>query len=87
MLGGTIIIVYNNYLLSLFIIIIYPPGYGDGGGGGGGGHHHGRVQIKVYRGATKESGGDKKGKDKETFAPWGYWLKQPADDHKGHGHY
>lgn len=35
--------------------------------------HHGRVQIKVYRGPSEH----------EHFAPWGYWVKQPADD----GHY
>ncbi|CAH1182472.1 unnamed protein product [Phyllotreta striolata] len=34
--------------------------------------HHGRVQIKVYRGPSEHSGHD-------YFAPWGYWVKQPAD--------
>ncbi|KAG5888251.1 hypothetical protein JTB14_009052 [Gonioctena quinquepunctata] len=38
-----------------------------------GDEHHGRVQIKVYRGPTEHSGHD-------SYAPWGYWSKQPADD-------
>lgn len=39
------------------------------------GHHHlPRVQIKVYRGPTKG----------HHFAPWGYWVKQPHDDHHHH---
>ncbi|PZC77570.1 hypothetical protein B5X24_HaOG203193 [Helicoverpa armigera] len=29
-----------------------------------------RVQIKVYRGPTKNDG----------YAPWGFWVKQPSDD-------
>ncbi|GBP87880.1 hypothetical protein EVAR_63819_1 [Eumeta japonica] len=29
-----------------------------------------RVQIKVYRGPTTHDG----------HAPWGFWVKQPADD-------
>ncbi|RZC35642.1 ADP-ribosylation factor-like protein 16 [Asbolus verrucosus] len=37
-------------------------------------HEYGRVQIKVFRGPTEHSGHD-------YFAPWGYWVKQPADDH------
>lgn len=36
--------------------------------------HHGRVQIKVFRGPTEHDGHDH-------FAPWGYWVKQPGDDH------
>ncbi|KAI5699851.1 hypothetical protein M8J75_009866 [Diaphorina citri] len=40
-----------------------------------GDNHGGRVQIKVYRGP--DSGGHH-----EHFAPYGYWVKQPADyDH------
>uniref|UniRef100_A0A8D8Z8N9 Uncharacterized protein n=1 Tax=Cacopsylla melanoneura TaxID=428564 RepID=A0A8D8Z8N9_9HEMI len=40
-----------------------------------GDNHGGRVQIKVYRGP--DSGGHH-----EQFAPYGYWVKQPADyDH------
>ncbi|KAF5304784.1 hypothetical protein FQA39_LY09561 [Lamprigera yunnana] len=35
------------------------------------GDHHGRVQIKVYRGPTEHH---------DHFAPWGFWVKQPADD-------
>ncbi|XKL65518.1 hypothetical protein PGB90_008938 [Kerria lacca] len=35
--------------------------------------HHGRVQIKVYRGPLDEH---------EHFAPYGFWVKQPADDHR-----
>lgn len=31
---------------------------------------HGRVQIKVYRGPSDGH-----------FAPWGFWVKQPDDDH------
>ncbi|XP_046387143.1 uncharacterized protein LOC124156565 [Ischnura elegans] len=31
--------------------------------------HHGRVQIKVYRGPG------------DHHAPYGYWVKQPADDY------
>ncbi|KAG7204505.1 hypothetical protein KM043_004933 [Ampulex compressa] len=30
-----------------------------------------RVKIKVFRGPTQE-------KDGERFAPWGFWIKQPA---------
>ncbi|KAK3874450.1 hypothetical protein Pcinc_020614 [Petrolisthes cinctipes] len=41
--------------------------------------YHGRVQIKVYRGPSKGYGYDK-------FAPWGYWVKQPEDDHAKHHH-
>uniref|UniRef100_A0A6M2DUG0 Putative secreted protein n=1 Tax=Xenopsylla cheopis TaxID=163159 RepID=A0A6M2DUG0_XENCH len=33
--------------------------------------HLGRVQIKVYRGPTD---------DAEEYAPWGFWVKQPAED-------
>lgn len=29
-----------------------------------------RVQIKVYRGPTKNDG----------YAPWGFWVKQPSDE-------
>ncbi|GLH01869.1 Uncharacterized protein GBIM_07918, partial [Gryllus bimaculatus] len=36
--------------------------------------HHGRVQIKVYRGPTTHGHHDH-------FAPHGFWVKQPADDH------
>ncbi|CAG9764724.1 unnamed protein product [Ceutorhynchus assimilis] len=36
--------------------------------------HNGRVQIKVFRGPTEHDGHDH-------FAPWGYWVKQPGDDH------
>ncbi|PSN51072.1 hypothetical protein C0J52_01540 [Blattella germanica] len=36
--------------------------------------HYGRVQIKVYRGPTT-------GGHHEHFAPYGFWVKQPADDH------
>lgn len=36
--------------------------------------HQGRVQIKVFRGPTEHDGD-------EHFTPWGYWVKQPADDH------
>ncbi|BES97516.1 ADP-ribosylation factor family [Nesidiocoris tenuis] len=34
-------------------------------------HHYGRVHIKVFRGPGHE----------HHFAPHGYWIKQPADDH------
>ncbi|ROT71879.1 putative ubiquitin-like protein with similarity to mammalian NEDD8 [Penaeus vannamei] len=45
------------------------------------GGHLDRVQIKVYRGPSKGYGYHK-------FAPWGYWVKQPEDDHaKHHGGY
>ncbi|KAK7600869.1 hypothetical protein V9T40_008310 [Parthenolecanium corni] len=37
-------------------------------------HHHGRVQIKVYRGPDQHD-------EHEHFAPYGYWVKQPADHH------
>ena len=30
-----------------------------------------RVKIKVFRGELKEENG-------ETYAPWGYWIKQPS---------
>lgn len=36
--------------------------------------HQGRVQIKVFRGPTEHDG-------EQHFTPWGYWVKQPADDH------
>ncbi|XP_047001518.1 uncharacterized protein LOC124619290 [Schistocerca americana] len=36
--------------------------------------HYGRVQIKVYRGPTTHG-------HHEHFAPHGFWVKQPADDH------
>lgn len=36
--------------------------------------HQGRVQIKVFRGPTEHDGD-------QHFTPWGYWVKQPADDH------
>ncbi|KAK9869239.1 hypothetical protein WA026_002990 [Henosepilachna vigintioctopunctata] len=39
-----------------------------------GGDDHGRVQIKVFRGPTEHDG-------HEHFAPWGYWVKEPADHH------
>lgn len=32
-----------------------------------------RVQIRVYRGPESEHGGKK-------FAPWGFLVRQPADD-------
>lgn len=32
-----------------------------------------RVQIRVYRGETKEENG-------ETFTPWGYWIRMPTFD-------
>ncbi|KAF7380570.1 hypothetical protein HZH68_016435 [Vespula germanica] len=31
-----------------------------------------RVKIKVFRGPTEEKNG-------ETFAKWGFWIKQPRD--------
>ncbi|OXU24129.1 hypothetical protein TSAR_013105 [Trichomalopsis sarcophagae] len=30
-----------------------------------------RVKIKVFRGEFKEENG-------ETYAPWGFWIKQPS---------
>ncbi|KAF7272691.1 hypothetical protein GWI33_014554 [Rhynchophorus ferrugineus] len=39
------------------------------------GHQGGRVQIKVFRGPTEQDG-------KESYAPWGYWVKQPADHYQ-----
>ncbi|KAJ3649139.1 hypothetical protein Zmor_020897 [Zophobas morio] len=35
-------------------------------------HDYARVQIKVFRGPSEGH---------DYFAPWGYWVKQPADDH------
>lgn len=43
--------------------------------------HHGRVQIKVYRGPD----GHGHGGHGHDFAPYGFWVKQPADD-GGHHH-
>ncbi|CAB3387331.1 Hypothetical predicted protein [Cloeon dipterum] len=45
------------------------------------GHHsHGHVQIKVYRGPDSGHGNEKDGH----HAPFGYWVKQPADDEHHH---
>ncbi|GFG38255.1 hypothetical protein Cfor_01896 [Coptotermes formosanus] len=35
--------------------------------------HYGRVQIKVYRGPSTHG--------HDHFAPYGFWVKQPADDY------
>ncbi|KAF5299564.1 hypothetical protein FQR65_LT09369 [Abscondita terminalis] len=57
-------------LVALFAAMVYSsPVYADSEGAASG-DHHGRVQIKVYRGPS----------DHEHFAPWGFWVKQPADD-------
>ncbi|GLV36159.1 hypothetical protein CBL_08652 [Carabus blaptoides fortunei] len=37
--------------------------------------HEGRVQIKVYRGATEHDG-------HEHFAPWGFWYTWSADHYR-----
>lgn len=41
---------------------------------------HGHVQIKVYRGPDSGHGNEKDGH----HAPFGYWVKQPADDDRHH---
>ncbi|KAF2885226.1 hypothetical protein ILUMI_20945 [Ignelater luminosus] len=54
------------------------PVYEDSESAATGDHHHGRVQIKVYRGP------DDHGHGHHDFAPWGFWVKQPADDDAHH---
>ncbi|CAG0894098.1 unnamed protein product [Cyprideis torosa] len=49
-------------------------------GGGGYGGPKGRVRMKVYRGPSQGYG-------YKSHAPWGYWVKQPADKHKGYGYH
>ncbi|EFX82701.1 hypothetical protein DAPPUDRAFT_316561 [Daphnia pulex] len=44
----------------------YKPGYATG-----------RVKMQVYRGPNKEYG---KGYDKDSFAPWGFYVTQPEDN-------
>ncbi|CAH0550327.1 unnamed protein product [Brassicogethes aeneus] len=66
------------YLFALVLAIVNcKPLYEDSDTAAAGEGHYGRVQMKVYRGPTEHDGHDH-------FAPWGYWVKQPADD--GH-HY
>ncbi|CAG9834280.1 unnamed protein product [Diabrotica balteata] len=60
-------------VLSIFLTVMgHPLHQEDLEAAATGDDHHGRVQIKVYRGPSEHSGHD-------YFAPWGYWVKQPAD--------
>ncbi|XP_030750188.1 uncharacterized protein LOC115877978 [Sitophilus oryzae] len=70
---------YTMFSIKLLVLILSfattiisnPIEYQDSGVTGSEGNH-GRVQIKVFRGPTEHDGD-------ETYAPWGYWVKQPAD--------
>ncbi|KAJ8710432.1 hypothetical protein PYW07_009798 [Mythimna separata] len=63
-------------LLSLLALVVArPQEFDDDDEDGPGGHDErkadpARVQIKVYRGPTKNDG----------YAPWGFWVKQPSDE-------
>ncbi|XP_049790404.1 uncharacterized protein LOC126195810 isoform X1 [Schistocerca nitens] len=59
---------------SSFVPQVIPRGASDLETAASGHGHYGRVQIKVYRGPTTHG-------HHEHFAPHGFWVKQPADDH------
>ncbi|KAG7155866.1 Insulin-degrading enzyme-like [Homarus americanus] len=70
-----------TFLLVTSLVNSAPVAYDDlTPAASGHGGKHGQVQIKVYRGPSKGHGYHK-------FAPWGYWVKQPEDDHGHHGGY
>ncbi|KAK4885711.1 hypothetical protein RN001_001982 [Aquatica leii] len=56
-------------LIALVAVCAYSSPVYEDSEGAATSDHHGRVQIKVYRGPSDDH-----------FAPWGFWVKQPADD-------